>query len=165
MQTEWDGQAVAMLPTDRKSYGGFWIRVGAYVVDFVVLLIPSLLVSFLYRATVSPAKDHVEEILIDLVDACLGFVLSWIYTAVLLSSAWQATVGKKVCGLKVVGHQGNRISFGRATGRYFASWLSGILLGIGFLMIAWTSKRQGLHDLIAETFVVRVATDGEERTA
>jgi uncharacterized RDD family membrane protein YckC len=51
--------------------------------------------------------------------------------------------------------QGNRISFARATGRHFAKYLSAFLLGIGFLMAAFTSKKQALHDFIAETLVVK----------
>ena len=48
---------------------------------------------------------------------------------------------------------GNRVSFGRATGRYFAKIISSIILFIGYLMIAFTEKKQGLHDIIAETLV------------
>jgi uncharacterized RDD family membrane protein YckC len=61
----------------------------------------------------------------------------------------------KACGLKIVDHSGKCISFGRATGRYFAEVLSALFCLIGYLMIAWTSKKQGLHDLIAGTFVVK----------
>jgi len=143
-----------MIPTERNNYGGFWIRFGAYVVDCVVLLIPTLLISFLYRAG-NPPKNDAEDIFMAFGDVCMDFTVWWVYTAVLLSSPWQATVGKKVCGLKVVNHEGNRITFGRATGRYFASVLSVVTLFIGFVMIAWTSKRQALHDLIAETFIVK----------
>jgi len=150
-----------MIAADRNCYGCFWLRLGAYAVDCVVLLIPTLLVSFLYRQA-TPASTDAAQIVVDLVDICMNFVVWWVYTAVSLSSAWQATVGKKVCGLKVVGYDGSRISFGRATGRYFAGFLSVLLVFIGFIMIAWTRRRQGLHDMIAETYVVREGKNAAE---
>ena len=93
---------------------------------------------------------------VELVDNGLNVTIWWVYTAVLLSSPWQATVGLKVCGLRVVDYNGRRITFGRATGRYFASFLSVVLLCVGFLMIAWTRRRQGLHDFMANTLVVKL---------
>jgi uncharacterized RDD family membrane protein YckC len=59
-----------------------------------------------------------------------------------------------VLGLKVVDIDGNRISFGRATGRYFGKWLSAITLCVGFIMAGFTVKKQALHDLVAGTLVV-----------
>jgi ssDNA-binding Zn-finger/Zn-ribbon topoisomerase 1 len=79
----------------------------------------------------------------------------WVYFAVLESSEWQATLGKMVCGLIVVDEYDNRISFARATGRYFAQILSALILGIGFIMVAFTRRKQGLHDLLAGTLVTR----------
>lgn len=145
-----------MTPSDRISYGGFWIRFAAYIVDCVVLLIPTLLISFLFRA-VTPATDQLEQTVVGLMDNGLQILVWWAYTAVLLSSPWQATLGKKLCGLKVTDYNGDRISIGRATGRFFAGFLSAVLLCIGFLMIAWTARRQGLHDLMANTLVVRTS--------
>jgi uncharacterized RDD family membrane protein YckC len=139
------------VPIGRSKYGGFWIRVGAYCVDCVVMLIPTLLVSFLLRATSRPE----ERGAIGVIDWVAQLMISWIYNAVLLSSPWQATIGKRVCGLRVVDLDSAPISFGRASGRYFASIVSTLLLGLGFLAIVWTKKRQGLHDLLAETVVVR----------
>jgi len=86
----------------------------------------------------------------------------WAYTAGLTSSNLQATLGKKILGLKVVDLNGNRISFGQATGRFFASILSGLILGIGYLMVAFNPKKQGLHDQIAGTFVIKNMPSGQE---
>jgi uncharacterized RDD family membrane protein YckC len=72
----------------------------------------------------------------------------------MLSSEWQATVGKRAMSIAVTGMDGGRISFARATGRHFAKWISACLLGVGFIMAAFTAKKQALHDLIAETLVV-----------
>ena len=85
----------------------------------------------------------------------LGFVVQWLYEALLTSSSWQATVGKRVLDLKVTDEGGNPISFERATARFFAKLLSSLTLGIGFLMVAFTNRKQGLHDLLAGTLVMK----------
>jgi len=80
-------------------------------------------------------------------------VLHLIYEAWLTSSSWQATVGKKVLQLKVTDLQGNRLTFMHAAGRFLAKIVSGIILGIGYLMVGFTERKQGLHDMIAGTLV------------
>ena len=82
-------------------------------------------------------------------------VLSWLYYALLESSSWQGTLGKKALGLEVTDLAGSRISFGRATGRYFARWISVMTVGIGYIMAGFTEKKQALHDIIAGTLVIR----------
>ena len=82
-------------------------------------------------------------------------VLNWLYYALLESSAWQATLGKKALGLEVTDMQGLRIRFGRATGRFFAKIISSIILFMGFIMAGFTEKKQALHDMIAGTLVIR----------
>jgi uncharacterized RDD family membrane protein YckC len=79
-----------------------------------------------------------------------------LYEAFMESSSYQATLGKMIFGMKVTDLNGNRISFERATGRHFAKWLSAMILGIGYLMVAFTERKQGLHDLLAGTLVRRV---------
>ena len=138
---------------ESTKYGGFWIRVGAYFVDLIVLLIPNLLITFLLNTT-TPVENEVDKAILDMMSITFNIILWWVYSAVLQSSAWQATVGKKAVGLKVVDENGKRISFGRATGRYFASFISCLILGIGYMMVGWTSRKQGLHDMIAGTLVV-----------
>ncbi len=81
--------------------------------------------------------------------------LGWLYYSLMESSQYEATVGKIALGIKVTDLSGGKIDFGRATGRYFGKILSGIILGIGFLMIAFTEKKQGLHDILAKTLVVK----------
>src|SRR5208282_6521696 len=81
---------------------------------------------------------------------------SWLYEALMESSSYQATLGKMIFGMKVTDLYGNRISFGRATGRHFAKILSGMILCIGFIMVGLTERKQGLHDLLAGTLVRRV---------
>ena len=83
------------------------------------------------------------------------FVSAWLYFALFESSHFQATIGKKLLGLKVVDLQGNRITFWRASARYFSKLLSRLTLMIGFLMIAFTKKKQALHDKVARTLIIR----------
>jgi uncharacterized RDD family membrane protein YckC len=138
----------------RERYGGFWIRFAATIVDAVVLLIPGLLVSFLIRS-VMQANHATEKWVVEFVDNGWQLAIWWVYTAGMHSSSWQATIGKRVCELKVTDCDGRRISFGRATWRCFAYLLSALLLYLGFVMIAWTKRRQGLHDFMANTLVVK----------
>ena len=84
----------------------------------------------------------------------LFFCASWIYEAVMESSSRQATLGKMAMGLKVTDEQGRRISFARATGRYFSKIISSFFL-IGYIMVGFTARKQGLHDMIAGTLVTR----------
>lgn len=87
------------------------------------------------------------------------------YYAGFHSSSWQATPGKKAFGIKVTDYEGARIGLGRAIGRYFATCLSFILLGIGCLLAAFTQKRQALHDMICSTFVVNGSAQPNEIVA
>ena len=86
--------------------------------------------------------------------ALLTVAGSWLYEALMLSSPYQATLGKMIFGMKVTDLYGNRISFARATGRHFAKYISGpFTLLIGFFMVGFTERKQGLHDIIAGTLV------------
>ncbi len=69
--------------------------------------------------------------------------------------AWQGTVGKKILGLRVTDLNGNRVSFGRASGRFFGKIVSGFTLMIGYIMAGFTEKKQALHDMIAGCLVVK----------
>jgi uncharacterized RDD family membrane protein YckC len=151
--------------TGAVSYAGFWIRFVASMIDSIILLPINLLLTFpganprlvgfiLFGSETATSQS--EVVTTQIFASFLVCIISCIYISALLSSPWQATVGMKACGLKITDESGNRISFGRATGRWFAMWLSGCpTLLIGFLMIAWTSKNKGLHDLIARTLVVK----------
>ena len=119
------------------TYAGFWRRLGAWVIDSLILVIPALILSRIGNA-----------------GNLLVLLGEWVYFAYQESSEAQATIGKRAMGIMVTDGEGNRISFGRATGRYFAKIISGLILLIGFIMIAFTRRKQGLHDMIANTLVV-----------
>ena len=84
----------------------------------------------------------------------VSLIVNWIYFAWQESSVRQATIGKLAVGVKVCTENGGRLTFANATGRYFAKILSAIVLLIGFLMVAFDKKKQGLHDKLAKTFVI-----------
>ena len=92
--------------------------------------------------------------LIPFLGIILNIVCIWLYFALQESSESQATIGKRAMNIYVTDLQGRRISFGQATGRHFSRILSGFF-AIGYIMVAFTEKRQGLHDLIANTLVKR----------
>jgi hypothetical protein len=82
----------------------------------------------------------------------------WLYYSLMESSTWQATLGKKALGIVVVDSNGNRLTWGRATGRHFGKIISAIPMSIGFLLAAFTLRKQALHDMMAGTFVVNTGT-------
>jgi uncharacterized RDD family membrane protein YckC len=79
----------------------------------------------------------------------------WLYYALMESSSFQATVGKRALGLKVTGMNGDPISFGTASIRYFGKILSHLIFSIGYIMAAFTEKKQALHDILAGCLVIR----------
>ena len=85
----------------------------------------------------------------------ITLVLMWLYFALWESGAKQSTWGKRLLGIKVIGADGGRISFGRATARFFCKFVSYVILYIGFIMAAFTNCKRTLHDMIAETYVVK----------
>jgi uncharacterized RDD family membrane protein YckC len=149
-------------------YGGFWIRFLAHLIDHVIL---GAVAAPLFFITVLPSiiriahqaerdQEPSPEMIIAIVSSAfvyiaLAFVGQWLYEALLTSSTWQGTIGKRVLRLKVVDEAGNRIGFGRATGRFFAKILSSMFLYIGFIMIGFTERKTGLHDMLAGTKVLK----------
>ena len=121
------------------SYAGFWKRVLASIIDWLVMVVPMLIVT----AIIGEQSSNI-----------LSVVVGWLYYALMESSKHQGTLGKLALGIKVTDMDGQPISFGRASGRHFAKIISSIILGIGFLMVAFTEKKQGLHDIMASCLVV-----------
>jgi uncharacterized RDD family membrane protein YckC len=84
----------------------------------------------------------------------LIIIMQWLYYALMESSAKQATLGKLALGIVVTDLSGKRITFGRATGRYFGKILSGMIMCIGYIMAGFTERKQALHDIMAGCLVV-----------
>ena len=143
-----------------EPYAGFWIRVLAYLIDSLVMMAVSCPLGILLGlgvVAIGADQNSDSALFTNGFSNVVSIVIGWLYSSLLESSSWQATVGKKVLGLKVTDMDGNRISFGRATGRYFGQILSGLICFIGFIMVAFTEKKQGLHDIMAGTLVVKGA--------
>ena len=140
--------------TGRTEYAGFWLRFVAYIIDYIIVGIVSFI---LYLPSLFLLTDitYTELMTTSLYNLLVGIVVPWLYYAIMEASSKQATLGKMVIGSIVTDEAGNRISFGRATGRYFGKILSAIIILIGYIMIAFTAKKQGLHDIIAGTLVVK----------
>jgi uncharacterized RDD family membrane protein YckC len=156
-------QASARPPV---SYAGFWLRFVAFIIDSIVLYFMGTIVTLPFLAAMGVRdvmRGHLPmspEEWMPLMGAFIRLafirmVLNWLYYALLESSTWQATLGKKALGLEVTDVEGRRISFGRATGRFFAKIISALILFIGFIMAGFTEKKQALHDMIAGTLVIR----------
>lgn len=144
-------------------YAGFWIRLCAFAIDWMILLaatvllfIPLAILAGIGQAVVIPAPFEFGLIWSIGSSYCWEIiVIHWLYFALMESSAWGATFGKRALGISVTDMNGNRIGFARATGRYFAKYLSAFIMMLGYVMAAFTSKKQALHDMIAETVVMR----------
>lgn len=117
-----------------NNYADFGKRFAALLLDSLILCIPCWMVFFL-----APIWS---------------VILAWLYFALMESSSKMATVGKQALGIIVTDLNGNRISFGKATGRYFGKIISCAILYIGFLMALWTDRHQALHDMMAGTLVL-----------
>lgn len=154
-----------------EDHAGFWKRVAAYIIDAIVLYVPNMLImkamggdaaqeTMKQAVMAAPGDMHVMLAAYQQFYSTMGMavvittVLAWLYFALLESSPLQATLGKLALSVRVTDLQGQRISFPRALGRYPAKYISAFILGIGFLMVIWTKRKQGLHDMIAGTLVL-----------
>jgi uncharacterized RDD family membrane protein YckC len=141
-------------------YAGFWKRVAAYVIDsFVVGIAGGILGAIIGGVMgaifgLNGGLGGGGFVAIQLVSNLVSLTISAVYYAWFHASANQATLGKMAIGIKVVRTNGEPISFARGVGRYFATILSSLILCIGFLMAAFTERKQGLHDMICDTLVV-----------
>jgi uncharacterized RDD family membrane protein YckC len=150
-----------------REYVGFWIRFLAYMIDSIVMsvalfiiVIPVAIILGIAGAAGALSSDGVPNVEalegpLTLIWYAGSIALQWLYEAFMTSSSKQATLGKMAMGVVVTDLAGNRISFGRATGRFFGKLLSGIILMIGYLMQPFTEKKQALHDILAGTLVVK----------
>ena len=151
---------VMALPS---PYGGFWIRVVAFFLDSIILSAVYVPVGLIFLVpNIRMMRDHdwdqgppVEFLGTIFLLGALFLGTTWLYEALLTSSSWQGTIGKRLLSLKVTDLAGNRVSFARATGRFFGKFLSRMIMDIGFIMVAFTERKQGLHDLLAGTLVMK----------
>jgi len=152
--------AVTMQPPEHLVYAGFWLRFAAILIDGLILL-PLAIISFGFNFASNAATDNsvkIAIVLVSMVYSIFCVVVQWLYFALQESSRAQATLGKRLLGIQVTDRAGNRVGFGRASGRYFGKIISALILYIGFMMAGWTHRKQALHDMMADTLVVRKPT-------
>ena len=161
-QTAWQ-TAAARAPV---AYAGFWLRFVAFIIDAIVLGCAGWIITAPFRASLGmhglfmgyrpiPPEELIPMLGVLFKMFIIRTILHWLYFALMESSTWQATLGKKALGLEVTDLEGKRIGFGRASGRFFGKILSVLILWIGFIMAGFTEKKQALHDMLAGTLVIR----------
>lgn len=152
---------VQNFKTEHTSrYAGFWYRTLAWVIDNVIAMVVTVIIilplAFSLGASMAGSSTMTEiQTAGEVLGNIGGILITWLYFTISESSPWQATLGKKLLGLRVTDEAGNRIGFGRANGRYWSKILSALILLIGFIMVAFTEKKQGLHDKIAATLIFK----------
>lgn len=124
-------------------------RAVALVIDYVILLAAGAGIYGLIDRSGLGAESAQS------LSALLSFGLIVLYFSVLESGSAQATIGKRLLGLKVTDGSGDRITFARGVGRFFGKLLSLIPFGVGFVMAIFTDRHRALHDLLAKTFVLK----------
>jgi uncharacterized RDD family membrane protein YckC len=132
-----------------ENYAGFWKRFAALVIDAILI---SFIISILLyiRSLLTGGAAYNPGAFSNITT----MIISWLYFAFQESSDKQATPGKSIMGIKVTGLQGNRISFLNATGRHFGKILSSLIFMLGYIIAAFTPRKQALHDMLAGTLVV-----------
>lgn len=131
-----------------QPYAGLWKRGIAFLIDFVITIIP--LLAIMKLTGLYKLNHEWTGVGINLVQ----LTLYWLYYSVLQSSAWQGTIGKRALGLTVTDTSGSKISFRQASIRFLWMIVSVLTVGIGFILIAFNPKRQALHDKLAKTLVL-----------
>jgi uncharacterized RDD family membrane protein YckC len=142
------------------NYATFWHRLGAYLIDYVIISLVTCPLGIMMGAMGAVAEQSGEVAQAasagaTLIVYAIAIVAGWLYHALMESSSWQGTLGKRVLGIRVTDLDGNRINFGRATGRYFGKIISAMICAVGFIMVLFTERKQGLHDMMASTLVLQ----------
>jgi len=167
-------EVISTTEQNQVKYAGFWLRFAAYIIDqFVigfagfVIAVPIIIGIVAFGVNLSFMKNRDEFFnegglmmvggiigLIILI-ALFSLVMKWLYYALMESSKYGGTLGKMAVSIKVVDLNGNRISFGRASGRYFSRIITNMTMLIGYIIAGFTDKKQALHDMIASCLVIR----------
>ena len=167
-------ETISTSSQNELNYAGFWLRLAAYIIDGFIIGVISLIIaipSILIIASMAIGLDNIsdpKDLLADgnllklgvivgiiILISLLSLVTTWLYYALFESSKQGGTLGKMAVNIKVVTYDGERVSFGRATGRYFARIITNMTLLVGYIMAGFTEKKQALHDILANCIVVR----------
>ncbi len=136
----------------QREYAGVLLRGYAFFMDYAVfILLGALCMALLEEFNILLSDDL--GFLVGV--AVIIFTLVWLYHAGLEASVMQGTLGKRLTGIKVINQSGMRCNLGQTSMRFITKLLSALLLGAGFIMIAFTKRKQGLHDIIAGSLVIK----------
>ncbi|MFU8842876.1 MAG: RDD family protein [Bacteroidales bacterium] len=156
--------------TARVTFAGFWWRFIAHLIDNIIVsafsfifIIPVLGLFGVSLYTMVQSGVDIESspamigsiVMLYMSVVFISILINWLYYALMESSKHQGTVGKLALRIKVTDYSGNRISFARASGRYFGKILSGMIMMIGYIMAGFTIKKQALHDILANCYVIK----------
>jgi uncharacterized RDD family membrane protein YckC len=125
--------------SNKQIYAGFWQRILAGIIDLIILIVIEIILIF-----------------IPVIGWILSLFVTWLYFAIQQSSTKQATFGMRALDIKITDENHKKIGFWRTTGNFYLTVISTLLIFIGFLMIAFTSRKQGFHNLISRTLCIRV---------
>ncbi len=167
-------EVISSSEQGQVKYAGFWLRFAAYIIDQFVIGIAGLIIAVpiilgiiafgLNLDGINHPSDFFRHDGLLMVGGIIGMimlailfsvVMKWLYYALMESSKFGGTLGKMAVQIKVVDMNGNRITFGRSTGRYFSRIITNMTLLIGYIIAGFTEKKQALHDLIANCLVVQ----------
>jgi uncharacterized RDD family membrane protein YckC len=151
----------AKIDASELDYAGFWVRLGAKVIDLLIVDLPFTVTMFVLlgmvarpstRAQPNPAPDALAMFLV--LFLMFGRPLIKVGYETYFLGKHGATLGKMACRLRVVSADGTPIGYGRAVGRAFSEWLSRMVLYIGYLLVPFDAQKRALHDHICNTRVV-----------
>ena len=123
----------------KQIYAGFWQRFLAGIIDSIILIVIEVILIF-----------------IPIIGWILSLFVTWLYFAIQHSSTKQATFGMRALDIKITNENHGKIGFWRATGNFYLTVISALVVFIGFLMIAFTSRKQGFHNLISRTLCIKI---------
>ena len=153
---QWVQQGYGYAQGGSPPRAGFWIRFAAYLLDAIIVGIPAaILVSAIVGGSASfgTAYNPGLDVAANLLSTAIGVA----YYALLEGGKTGQTLGKKICGIRVVDQTTFQpgVGIGRGIGRYFARWLSGIPLGLGYFWMLWDDNKQTWHDKLTKVVVIK----------
>ncbi|HEY0701783.1 MAG TPA: RDD family protein [Candidatus Acidoferrales bacterium] len=170
------GQSWPVPAAPNVAYAGFWLRLVAAIIDGLIISIPLapvyILIFFRFLKNTQDLQNLQDpatamttlgsKLFLLVIIGLIAVLVGWVYHGLFESSTWQGTPGKKALGLMVTDMEGRRVTFGRASGRFFAGRgatlipsLGGLYYVIDCICIGFTEKKQAIHDMIASCLVLR----------
>jgi uncharacterized RDD family membrane protein YckC len=143
-----EGVSVGMM-----NYAGFWVRFGAKFIDWIILMVISWTLTMVFGFIV-PSSDPEKAMIFSIFSSLIQFVIGISYSTYFIGK-FAATPGKMACGLKVVTAENEAVSYARAAGRHVSEMLSGLILGIGYIMAGFDTEKRTLHDRLCNTRVIK----------